>query len=378
MMWRGRGPMCAPPWWPGNEPWPPRSGSYAWRRRRSHFARRVAAVFVLFMTLMVTGAVTAVSWLLGAVHAAPATLQTGTAAIVLVAVLVIAFAVLGAMRRVGLPFTDVVTAAGRVADGDYGVRLAEHGPSSLRSVARAFNSMTAQLQSQDEQRRNLMADIAHELRTPLTVMQGQIEGLLDGVYPRDDERLNDVLEQARLLSRLVEDLRTLAHAERGTLALAKEPTDLAALIDDAAAGFASEAAAKGVTVRVTEHDDIPLVELDPIRIREVLSNLLSNAIRHSRRGTTVRVGVEKRPHAVAVSVQDAGDGIAPDALPRIFDRFYKGASSPGSGLGLTIARNFVRAHGGDMSAESRVGEGTTITFTIPGGTMSPGGSNEAG
>jgi signal transduction histidine kinase len=321
-------------------------------------------MFVVFITLLVTGAVTIVSWLLGRLNAPAPGVGSGTVATVLVGA-AMALAIAGVMRRIGLPFTDVVTAAGRVADGDYSVRLAEHGPASLRSVARAFNSMTAQLQSQDEQRRNLMADIAHELRTPLTVMQGQLEGLLDGVYARDDDRLNEVLEEARLLSRLVEDLRTLAHAERGTLALAREPIDITAVIDDAIATFAAEATAKRIAITVAPHGEVPIVEADPIRIREVLINLVSNALRHSPAAGAVTVGVAVRRDAVAVSVGDAGEGIAPEALPKIFDRFYKGPSSHGSGLGLTIARNFVRAHGGEMSAESRVGEGTTITFTLP-------------
>jgi two-component system OmpR family sensor kinase/two-component system sensor histidine kinase BaeS len=359
-----RGGRCAPPWWPSNEPWPPRGAGHVWQRRRAHFARRMAIAFAVFMTMLVTGGVTIVSWLLHAVNGGPLGVQPGAVAVVAVVGALVVM-VTGVMRRIGLPFTDVVTAAGQVADGDYAVRVAEHGPSSLRSVARAFNSMTAQLQSQDEQRRNLMADIAHELRTPLTVMQGQLEGLLDGVYARDDDRLNEVLEQARLLSRLVEDLRTLAQAERGTLALAKEPIDLGAVIDDAVSAFAAEAAAKRVAISVAPPGETPVVDADPIRIREVLINLVSNALRHSEAGGAITIGMDVGRDAVAVSVGDAGEGIPADALPKIFDRFYKGPSSSGSGLGLTIARNFVRAHGGEISAKSHAGEGTTITFTLP-------------
>jgi signal transduction histidine kinase len=325
--------------------------------------RRVALAFGVFFVVGMTGMITMVSWAIAAFSGSPHTANIGAGAAIVFAVVAVGF--VATLRRIGVPFTDVVSAAGRVADGDYGVRVKEHGPPSLRSVARAFNSMTAQLESQDEQRRNLMADIAHELRTPLTVMQGQLEGILDGVYPRDDERLNDVLEQARLLSRLVEDLRTLAHAERGTLALRKEPIDLGALADDTAAGFSAEAAAKQVAIRVADHPDLPPVDADPIRIREVLTNLLSNALRHSRPGGAVTIAVEALRDAVEVSVRDTGEGVAPDALPRVFDRFYKDRSSPGSGLGLTIARNFVLAHGGRIAASSRLGEGTTITFTLP-------------
>jgi len=324
--------------------------------------RRVAIAFAAFFVLGATGAAAIVSWIVSAVTGSPKTVDIGGAAAISFAIVLVGF--IAVLRRVGLPFTDVVSAAGRVADGDYGVRIEEHGPPSLRSVARAFNSMTAQLQSQDEQRRNLMADVAHELRTPLTVMQGQLEGILDGVYPRDDERLNEVLAQARLLSRLVEDLRTLAHAERGTLALKKEPIDLAELADDTAGSLAAEAAAASVTIRV-ERTETAQVEADPIRMREVLTNLLSNAVRHSARGGTVTIAIETMRDAMTVSVRDTGTGIAAEALPHIFDRFYKDRSSPGSGLGLTIARNFVVAHGGTMTAASRLGEGTTITFTLP-------------
>jgi two-component system OmpR family sensor kinase/two-component system sensor histidine kinase BaeS len=366
----------APPWWPASEPWPPQSGARPWRRRRARFVRRIAVVFALLLVLSVVGAITLVSSVMATLKGSPYNLLKGSpgsagavspfaiaavAAVVIVAAGV--FALL--MRRVAMPLSDVVAGAGRVASGDYAVRLAEHGPTSLRSVARAFNNMTAQLHAQDQQRRDLMADVAHELRTPLTVMQGQLEGLLDGVYPRDDERLNEVLDHTRLLARLVEDLRTLAHAESGTLGLRKEATDLGVLVHDAAAAFASDAAAKNVVVRVEDRDELPLVDVDPVRIREVLMNLLSNALRHSGSGGGITIRTEARHDAIVVSVRDTGAGIPPEVLPRIFDRFYKGPASHGSGLGLTIARNLVVSHGGEISAESRVGEGTTVTFTLP-------------
>lgn len=319
------------------------------------------------MIVFFVGAITIGSWavrLITGTGTAPFGLGALAAA---AAALVVAAAFVTAMRRVGVPFTEVVSAAGRVADGDYSVRIAEHGSMSLRSVARAFNSMTAQLQAQDAQRRDLIADIAHELRTPLSVMQGQIEALIDGVYPRDDERLKDVLDETRLLARLVDDLGTLAHAERGTLALAKEPTDLGALARDTAAGLAPEAAARQVVIDVADAGPLPAADVDPVRIRQVLINLVSNAIRHSKSGGRVSITLTDRPEAIAVAVADTGEGIEADALPRIFDRFYKGAGSHGSGLGLTIARKLVEAHGGTIAADSRVGRGTTMIFTVPHG-----------
>jgi signal transduction histidine kinase len=365
-----------PPWWPANEPWPPVRPGMHWRRGRNRFLRRVGLLFGFVLILSVIGASTVLSWLLGQLVATPggATQEwLGAVLIVLIVMVPMAMVVfVTVMRRVGSPMGDLVTAADRVGAGDYSVRMAERGPRALRTVARSFNSMIAQLQSQDQQRRQLMADIAHELRTPLTVIQGRLEGLLDGVYPRDEARMAELLEDTRMLARLVDDLRTLANAEAGNLPLRKEPTDLAVLLHDSVRSFAAEADEKGVELRVEEKTELPLVEIDPLRIREVLTNLLANALRHTDRGGTIAVAASPLAASAAagngrieVSVRDTGSGIAPEELPRIFDRFYKGSTSRGSGLGLTIARNLVVAHGGEMSAESEVGRGTLIRFSLP-------------
>jgi signal transduction histidine kinase len=269
------------------------------------------------------------------------------------------------VRRVGMPLGGIVEAANRVADGDFSTRVAEHGPESLRTVARAFNTMASRLEAHDQQRRHLMADIAHELRTPLSVIQGRLEGFLDGVYPRDDERMETLLEETRLLARLVEDLRTLANAESGALTLHKEPTDIAVLVQDVVNAFSAEAAKMEAAIRLDVANDLPLVMMDPIRIREVLSNLISNAAHHTPQGGTISIGVVTTAGRLLISVADTGEGIAAEDLPKIFDRFYKGARSRGSGLGLTIARSLVAAHGGEISAESTPGRGTTITITLP-------------
>jgi signal transduction histidine kinase len=269
------------------------------------------------------------------------------------------------MRRVGRPLGGIVEAAERVASGDFGVRVAEYGPPWLRSVATAFNSMTARLALQQKQRRDLMADVAHELRTPLTVMQGRLEGMLDGVYPRDEAHLAHVLEETRLLARLVDDLRTLAHSESGTLALEKESTDLTVLLDETVTAFRPEAEARAVAISARIPPELPLIDIDPLRIREVITNLLTNAVRYSPDGATVNVEAEAATDAITIRVRDNGPGISADDLPHVFDRFYKGARSGGSGLGLTIARNLMTAHGGTIAAESREGAGATLTITLP-------------
>jgi two-component system OmpR family sensor kinase/two-component system sensor histidine kinase BaeS len=270
------------------------------------------------------------------------------------------------MQRVGTPLGDVMDAADRVASGDYTVRVAEHGPHAIRALARAFNTMTARLQYHDRQRRDLMADVAHELRTPLTVIQGKLEGLLDGVYPRDDSQLVEVLEEAHVLSRLIEDLRTLALSESGALRLQKEITDLGALARDTARTFAPDADARRVVIVVDASPDLAPLVVDPVRIREVMTNLLSNALGHTPPGGRVDVRVHPASdRGVLVEVRDSGAGMSSEDLARAFDRFHKGPESHGSGLGLTIARSLVAAHGGDIRASSSPGRGTAVTFTLP-------------
>jgi len=222
---------------------------------------------------------------------------------------------------------------------------------ALRPVAGAFAE-------QDRLRRQLMADVAHELRTPLAILQGRIEGLLDGVYPRDEPHLAELLEETRHLSRLVEDLGTLAHAEAGALELRKEPVDLGDLIRDVVASLP-----RPIVVEVPE--DLPALEVDPVRIRQVLLNLLANALRHTPAEGAVAVEVQAQPQRVLIHVRDTGPGIAPEDLPRLFERFQKGSDSLGSGLGLPIARKLVLAHGGDIGIESVLGQGTEVTVSLP-------------
>jgi signal transduction histidine kinase len=239
-----------------------------------------------------------------------------------------------------------------------------YGPPPVRALAHSFNTMTERLERNDQLRRNLMADVAHELRTPLTVIQGRVEGLLDGVYPRTDETLEQMLEETRVLSRLIEDLRTLALSEAGVLKLEKEAVDPAAFARDVADVFADQAAARQVTIHVRAGDVAP-IEIDPVRTREVLTNLVSNALRHTTTGGTVTIGVADDADRITVSVADTGAGMTREEAARVFERFYKGTQSRGSGLGLAIAHGIVIAHGGTIGVESEPGRGTTITFTLP-------------
>ena len=273
-----------------------------------------------------------------------------------------------ALRHAVTPLGDVMEAASQVAEGDYAVRVTERGPREMRALARAFNAMTTRLQSNEEQRRDMLADITHELRTPLTVIQGNLEGILDGIYPADQAHLEPVLEETQELARVIDDLRTLALAEGGAVKLQRKPTNIDALIREAVASFRAQADAAGIALNVEVAPDLPTLEVDPARIREVLVNLIANALRYTPREGRTEVkcsAIEHDSHVVTISVSDTGPGIAPEDLPHIFDRFHKSADSRGMGLGLTIAKNLVAAHGGEIRAKSDLGNATPITFTLP-------------
>jgi two-component system sensor histidine kinase BaeS len=291
------------------------------------------------------------------------------AAIFLLLVLIVAAAAVF-LRRSIRPLGTLMNAADRVAEGDYSARIDEHGPREIRALIRSFNTMTGRLKVYDDQRKRLLADISHELRTPLTVLQGNLEGMLDGVYPRDDEHLQSLIEETRVLARLIEDLRTFTLAETGRLVLEKESCAPGRLAADVAAALRSQADAAGVELKTDCGSDLPALELDAVRIREVLENLVMNALRYTpTSGGVISIScrtVSGPECAVEFTVEDNGRGIPPEDLPHIFERYFKSRDSGGSGLGLAIAKRLVEAHGGSIEASSRAGAGTVIRFRIPG------------
>jgi signal transduction histidine kinase len=364
-----------PPWWPENEDWPPTRE--AWRRvgRRNPFFRRMGCFFFVFAFLAFVGLLGILRFILAPflnIDGAPPLDRPGY---------IVPFAFLGfillvfafgwgarSLRRMFTPLDELYNASERVANGDYSVRVQEKGPPEIHSLMRSFNSMAERLQVHDQQRRNMLADISHELRTPITVIQGNVEGMLDGVYPADEARLKSIIEETQILSRLVDDLRTLALAESGALRLKREPTNVAELIRDAVSGFEAQRMEKDIRLE-TVLENVDDANIDPQRIREVLTNLLSNALRYTPRGGEVQVRLAEagigEERSVTIAVKDSGPGIDPAVLPHVFDRFYKSSDSGGMGLGLSIAKYLVEAHHGKIGAESEVGNGTTISFTLP-------------
>ena len=293
----------------------------------------------------------------------------GLAVLVVLAVAALVGVAVGgrAVRRFAMPFGDLIDAAGRIEGGDYTARVPERpgGPPPVRALVRSFNGMTSRLEANERQRRTLLADIGHELRTPLAVLQGELEAMLDGVHPPDAQHLEAALDETQVLARLVDDLRTLALADAGTLALHREPTDLDILVQEVARSMRPVGDA-GPTIATEVQDDLPLADVDPVRIREVLTNLVGNALRYAPPGSAVTIAArrgEGRP-TVLLSVADTGPGIPADLLPHVFDRFARAADSRGSGLGLAIARQLVEAHGGDIGVESSPA-GTRFWFDLP-------------
>jgi signal transduction histidine kinase len=351
-----------PPWWPEDEPWPP-------NRRRGGW-RGFGCLFGLLFLVGFAGLVSIASQLVGGILAAGGPLGT----LARVAAVVVAIAVVmglartaRALRHSGAVLDELVDVASRVEAGDYSARVRQpvRGPRPVRELVRAFDTMAARLEADETQRRSLLADVTHELRTPLAVVQGNLEAIIDGVHPPDEAHLTSILDETRVLTRLVEDLRTLALSEAGSLSLHREPTDLAILAADVASAFEAAAGSAGVAIEAEVDEILPLLDIDPVRIREVISNLVGNAIRHTPAGGTIRISGRLDDAFVDLVVTDTGTGIEPDLLPHVFERFTRSTSTGGSGLGLAIARGLVELHGGTIAASSPAAGGTRIEVRLP-------------
>jgi two-component system sensor histidine kinase BaeS len=274
-------------------------------------------------------------------------------------------------RRVFRPLRRVMEAAERIAEGDLSARVRLLHPGDLGRLAATFNHMADELERADERRRRLTVDVAHELRTPLTVLQGNLEGMLEGVYQPTPEALRGLLDETRLLTRLVDDLRTLALAEAGQLHFDLQQLDVADLLADARTSFGGQADGLGVRLEVDVPDALPPVRGDAQRLAQVLGNLISNALRHTPPGGRVTLSARAADGGVIVRVADTGPGIPPEDRPYIFDRFWKGDPARtrdgkgGAGLGLAIARQLVESHGGRIWVEDDDAPGATLAFSLP-------------
>jgi two-component system, OmpR family, sensor kinase len=280
--------------------------------------------------------------------------------------------VIGALisRAIVSPLAQLAQAARAFSARQWNMRTQPNGTQEIDDVAHAFNNMAESLQQAEVNRRNLTADIAHELRTPLSVIQGNLRAMLDDVYPLERSEIANVYDETRLLSRLVEDLRELALAEARQIELKPQAIDVSRLLQATADQFAIAADARGVSLAVQPLGLLPAVFADGDRAGQVLRNLINNALRHTPEGGRVTLMAELNPGHVRLSVRDTGEGITPDDLPLVFDRFYRSdksraRASGGTGLGLAIAKTLIEAMSGQIGVESRVGQGSTFWFTLP-------------
>lgn len=268
------------------------------------------------------------------------------------------------------PLRALTGAARRVAEGDLSQRVEPGSRDEVGELAYAFNDMAATLEANEAARRNMVADIAHELRTPLTAIRGNLEGIMDDVFPASKESIAPIYDQTLVLSRLVDDLRELALAEAGQLRLDLEETDVGAVLNSVVAAVQPQASTQGVELVREVVEPLPAVQADPARLRQTLMNLAANALRYTGEGGRISFGARREGDHIRVWVSDTGPGIAPKDLPFIFDRFYRGDPSRsrhtgGSGLGLAIVKRLVEAHRGRVWAENNPDGGATFTFTLP-------------
>jgi signal transduction histidine kinase len=275
-------------------------------------------------------------------------------------------------RRILGPVEALTGAVRRRGAGDLSQRVPVRSSDEIAELARAFNGMAASLEENEASRRRLLGDVAHELRAPLTNLRCQIEAIEDGLAAPDAAALKSLHEETLLMGRLVDDIQDLALAEAGRLPLHRERVDPGPALDAALLAFAPIAQERRVSLRA-DAEGAPPADADPARLAQVLRNLLANAIAHTPPGGSVLLTARGEEGRVAFTVRDTGEGIAPEHLPRVFDRFYRvdGARSReagGSGLGLSIVKQLVEAHGGAVSAESEPGKGAAFRFTLPAAT----------
>jgi signal transduction histidine kinase len=273
-------------------------------------------------------------------------------------------------RRILAPVKALTQATRRLGKGDFSQRVHFKGKGEVGELAQSFNSMANDLERAEQLRRNMVADVAHELRTPLSNLSGYLEAIRDGVIEPDSDTIRSLDEEATSLSRLIEDLQELSLADAGELKLVFQREDISKLIKQAVVALQPKAEAKGLIISTSLLDKLPPVSIDAHRVRQVLHNLLENAVAHTSQGGSIMLTVYQRDNKVKISVADTGEGIPAEDLPNIFERFYRVDKSRtrttgGSGLGLTIAKRLVEAHGSKIEVESEPGKGSTFTFALP-------------
>ena len=278
------------------------------------------------------------------------------------------------VREIMRPLSTLTGAVQKVRTGSYGQTVSVERHDEVGVLTESFNEMSEELARNDKMRRQLFANIAHELRTPLAILQGNLEGMIDDIIPTDKKILLSMADETVRMGRLLQDLRDLSLAEINELTLHKEAADINVMLERAVSMLQPLCDEKDLTVQLNLSRDLPSLVIDIDRINQVIYNLLNNAIRYIERGcaitvSTLAVTVDGKSY-VQVQIADTGKGIAPKDLEHIFQYFYRSEQSRnrksgGSGIGLALAQQFIRSHGGNIWADSTVGKGTTFTFILP-------------
>lgn len=292
----------------------------------------------------------------------------GIAALVAVAIAVALGFVMS--KLITSPMQQLAFSARKIAAGDLSQRMKHKSDDEVGEVSNAFNYMAEQLETKEKSRKQLLADVAHELRNPLSIVQGNLEAWMDGVIAPTPEQIGSVYDETVLLNRLITDLKELSIAEAGQLKLHLEKANLAEIIGAEITGFQARCQEKQISLVSAVADNLPEVSMDRDRIRQVLHNLLENALRHTPAKGVIKVLADLEDGQIKVTVSDTGSGIDQADLPFIFEHFYKADKSRhriygGAGIGLALVRNYVELHGGRVWAESELGKGSKFYFTLP-------------
>ena len=280
-------------------------------------------------------------------------------------------------RQITRPIRELNAGAEHLSKGDLSHRVKIRSKDEIGKLAESFNEMAQKLDDSEKSRRRLVSDVAHELRTPLTIIQGTVDGIVDGIFQPDRKHLDSIREQTVLLTHLVNDLRDISLAESGQLRLDRMSTNIVDLIQRKLNQFEFGANRKKVQLKLETQAEIPPINIDPKRIEQVITNLLSNAIRYTPEDGRVTISLKTvdsdtfaDKYSLVISFADTGEGIPAEHLSHIFERFYRVETSRsrnegGVGLGLAIVKQMVQAHGGQVWVESLAGKGSTFYFSLP-------------
>ena len=272
-------------------------------------------------------------------------------------------------RQITRPVQALISGARNIAGGNLTYRVKVKSRDEIGELADSFNAMASNLEKVEQSRRQLTADVTHELRTPLTVIEGTVDGIIDGVFQPDQGHLLSIKEQTALLTQLISDLRDLSLAESGQLKLNLTATDMSELLQQVVSRYEIQAHEKNVDLMMEGNQEVPKVMVDPVRMGQVISNLLTNAIRHTPSSGSISVTIKSNKDGLTVAIADTGEGIGTEDLSHIFERFYRSGGSRtrkegGTGLGLAIVKQMVEAHGGKVWVESQPGKGSVFYILL--------------